>query len=50
MNVDREPQPIYYLARGRAHACMSMFEEAMNDLSDAIKLDEGLQAAYAYLG
>ena len=32
----------YYLARGRCHACLSMFKEAITDLSIAINLNKDL--------
>ncbi len=32
----------YYLARGRCYACLSMFKEAITDLSIAINLNKDL--------
>jgi tetratricopeptide (TPR) repeat protein len=45
----------YYLARGRCYACLSMFKEAITDLSIAINLnkdllDVKLLTIYYYLG
>jgi hypothetical protein len=33
---------MYYMARGRSYACISMFNEAMKDISVALELDETL--------
>ncbi len=41
---------MYFLARGRAYACMTMFEEAMQDLSIALQQDESLQQAFVFRG
>jgi tetratricopeptide (TPR) repeat protein len=40
--MEEEPTAKYYLARGRCHACLSMFQEAISDLTKAIELDEEL--------
>jgi tetratricopeptide (TPR) repeat protein len=37
-----ETSPKYYLARGRCYACLSMFKEAITDLSIAINLNKDL--------
>lgn len=41
---------MFYLARGRTYACMSIYTEAMKDLSIALNLDETLQQAYVFRG
>jgi tetratricopeptide (TPR) repeat protein len=38
--MEDEPNARHYLARGRCHACLSMFQEAINDLTKAIDLDD----------
>jgi tetratricopeptide (TPR) repeat protein len=38
--IRKEQSAMYYTARGRTLACLSLLEEAMDDLSTAIKLDE----------
>jgi len=40
----------YYLARGRCYACLSMFKEAITDLSIAINLNKDLLDAYLNRG
>lgn len=40
-NAD-EAQANHYLARGRCYACLSMFKEAITDLSIAINLNKDL--------
>jgi tetratricopeptide (TPR) repeat protein len=40
IDIDEEPSAKLYLARGRCHACLSMFQEAINDLTKAIEMDE----------
>ncbi len=42
IDLDEEPQAKHYLARGRCHACLSMFQEAIKDLTRAIEMDEEL--------
>ena len=37
-----EAQAVHYLARGRSYACLSMFKEAITDLSIAINLNKEL--------
>ncbi len=37
---------MYYLARGRAYACLSIFTEAMKDISIALTLDDSLLQAF----
>ena len=40
----------YHLARGRTYACLSMFKEAIADLSIATKLDpDSLEVYYIYI-
>jgi tetratricopeptide (TPR) repeat protein len=40
----------YYLARGRCYACLSLFKEAITDLSIAINLNKDLLDAYLNRG
>lgn len=40
IDLDEEPTAKHYVARGRCHACLSMFQEAISDLTRAIELDE----------
>jgi tetratricopeptide (TPR) repeat protein len=40
----------FYLARGRCYACLSMFKEAITDLSIAINLQKDLLDAYLNRG
>ena len=42
IDMDDDPTAKHYLARGRCHACLSMFQEAIADLSKAIELDEDI--------
>jgi tetratricopeptide (TPR) repeat protein len=42
IDLEEEPNAKHYLARGRCHACLSMFQEAINDLAKAIELDDEL--------
>ena len=42
IDLDDDPSAKFYLARGRCHACLSMFQEAISDLTKAIELDEEL--------
>jgi hypothetical protein len=39
---EEESTPMYYLARGRSYACLSMLNEAMKEISIALNLDETL--------
>lgn len=50
IDIDEDPTPRHYLARGRCHACLSMFSEAINDLSKAIELDDELSDVRYILG
>lgn len=50
INLEPEATPLFYLARGRAFACMSVLTEAVKDLSFALKLDESLMQAYHFRG
>ena len=45
-----ETNAIHYLARGRCYACLSMFKEAITDLSIAINLNKNLLDAYLNRG
>ena len=45
-----ETQAVHYLARGRCYACLSMFKEAITDLSIAINLDKNCIDAYLNRG
>ena len=38
------------MARGRCYACLSMLDEALNDLTVALELDETLLEAYIFRG
>ncbi len=40
----------YYLARGRCYACLSMFKEAILDLTSAINLNKNLMDSYLNRG
>ena len=40
----------FYLARGRAYACLSMFKEAITDLSIAININKDCLDAYLNRG
>jgi tetratricopeptide (TPR) repeat protein len=45
-----EAQANYYLTRGRCYACLSMFREAITDLSIAINLNKDCMDAYLNRG
>jgi|TARA_B110000285_G_C14913082_1_gene508884 tetratricopeptide (TPR) repeat protein len=45
-----ETNAIHYLARGRCYACLSMFKEAITDLSIGINLNKNLLDAYLNRG
>mmetsp|Transcript_19568 Transcript_19568/g.30094 ORF Transcript_19568/g.30094 Transcript_19568/m.30094 type:complete len:223 (-) Transcript_19568:1888-2556(-) len=45
-----ETNAVHYLARGRCYACLSMFKEAITDLSIAINLNKDLLDAYLNRG
>jgi tetratricopeptide (TPR) repeat protein len=47
---DEDTHAKYYLGRGRAYACLSMFKEAITDLSIAINIDKDLTDAYLNRG
>ncbi len=42
IDIEDEPTAKQYLARGRCHACLSMFQEAIHDLTKALEIDEEL--------
>ena len=46
IDLDEEPTAKHFVARGRCHACLSMFQEAIADLTRAIELDEEIPDAY----
>jgi tetratricopeptide (TPR) repeat protein len=50
INLEQESTAIFYLARGRAFACMAILTEAMKDISIALNLDESLLEAYYFRG
>lgn len=50
IELEEESTAMHYLARGRSYACLSMLNEAMEDLSTAIRGDETLQQAYDFRG
>ncbi len=43
IELEEDSNPVYYLARGRALACMGILTEAMKDISVAVNLDETIQ-------
>jgi tetratricopeptide (TPR) repeat protein len=45
-----ETNAVYYPARGRCYACLSMFKEAITDLSIAININKDLIDAYLNRG
>ena len=45
-----DPKAEYFLARGRCYACLSMFKEAILDLTNAINLNKNLMDAYLNRG
>ncbi len=47
---DEDTHAKYYLGRGRAYACLSMFKEAITDLSIAINIDKEVIDAYLTRG
>ena len=47
---DDEPHAHYYLARGRCYACLSMFPEAVKDLTASLTLDEECLEAFLNRG
>jgi len=50
IEAEEESTPMFFLARGRTYACLSIFTEAMKDLSIALNLDDTLQQAYVFRG
>lgn len=47
---EEEPNASDLLQKGRCHACLSMFKEAITDFSKVIELDDELFDAYFYRG
>jgi len=47
---EEESTAMYHMARGRAYACVSMFDEAMKDFDMALSIDETVQQAYVFRG
>ena len=47
---EEEPNATDLLHRGRCHACLSMFKEAIMDFTKVIELDEELFDAYLFRG
>jgi len=43
---DEDTHAKYYLGRGKTYACLSMFREAINDLSIALNIDKNVHDAY----
>ena len=50
IDKSEETSAVHYLARGRCYACLSMFKEAITDLSIAINLNKDLLDAYLNRG
>jgi len=50
IDKSEETNAVHYLARGRCYACLSMFKEAITDLSIAINLNKDLLDAYLNRG
>jgi tetratricopeptide (TPR) repeat protein len=50
IDKDEDTHAKYYLARGRTYSCLSMFKEAINDLSVAISIDKNILDAYLIRG
>lgn len=50
IDMDEDTAAKYYLGRGRCYACLSMFKEAITDLSIAISIDKDLIDAYLNRG
>ena len=48
IGAEAEVTAAFYLARGRAYACVGLIRQAMRDLTVAIKTQEGLGQAYRY--
>lgn len=47
---DEDTHAKYYLGWGRTYACLSMFKEAIADLSIAINIEKSLNEAYLCWG
>jgi len=47
---EEEPNATDLLHKGRCHACLSMFKEAIQDFTKVIELDDELFDAYLYRG
>ena len=47
---EEEPNASDLLQKGRCHACLSMFKEAISDFTKVIELDDELFDAYFYRG
>ena len=47
---EEEPNASDLLHKGRCHACLSMFKEAIADFSKVIELDDELFDAYLFRG
>lgn len=47
---EEEPNATDLLHKGRCHACLSMFKEAINDFSRVIELDDELFDAFYFRG
>ena len=47
---EEEPNATDLLQKGRCHACLSMFKEAIEDFTKVIELDDELFDAYFYRG
>ena len=50
IDKDEDTHAKYYLMRGRNYACLSMFKQAITDLSIAIIIDKNLIDAYLNRG
>lgn len=47
---EEEPNAEVLLHKGRCHACLSMFKEAISDFTKVIELDDELFDAYFFRG
>lgn len=50
IDKDEDTHAKYYVGRGRTYSCLSMFKEAINDLSIAISIEKNLTEAYLTRG
>ncbi len=50
IELSDDTNAMHYLARGRCYACLSMFKEAITDLSIAININKDLIDAYLNRG